>query len=203
MAFHLETHMLILVNSLAYVGAVWGGKTKTWIWSVYLCFHYHWEVMLHCGGLNSHITQLPYGTKLHKVFLEKYFSVSKKLKLKDQFNNFVSLPGELVSGSWDILKSFMWSVPNYHIDDESLNEYFDIRRYDNWNTILDTIVWGYYGGNTFQVIAEKLEKISKNNKALGTRSLAAAKSTFSIQAKQNHPMMLFVKRSHNWAQRLG
>lgn len=39
--------------------------------------------------------------QLHSVFMEKYFPVSKKLNLKDRLNNFVALPGELVSNLWN------------------------------------------------------------------------------------------------------
>ena len=62
--------------------------------------------------------------KLRDVFLARYYPVSKKLNHKDKVNNFVALPGESVSSSWDRFTSFLRSVPNHHIDDESLKEYF-------------------------------------------------------------------------------
>jgi len=52
--------------------------------------------------------------------MEKYFPVSKKMNLKDKFNNFVALHGESVNISWDRYTGFMRSVPNHYIDDESL-----------------------------------------------------------------------------------
>ena len=74
-------------------------------------------------------TELPYNSiftwnQLRDVFLARYYPVTKKLNHKDRVNNFVSLPGELVCSSWDRFTSFLRSVPNYHIDDESLKEYF-------------------------------------------------------------------------------
>ena len=74
-------------------------------------------------------TELPYNSiftwnQLRDVFLVRYYPVSKKLNLKDRVNNFVALPGESVSSSWDRFTSFLRSVPNHHIDDESLKEYF-------------------------------------------------------------------------------
>ena len=51
-------------------------------------------------------TELPYNSiftwnQLRDVFLARYYLVSKKLNHKDRVNNFVALPGELVSCSWD------------------------------------------------------------------------------------------------------
>ena len=61
-------------------------------------------------------------TKGH--FLRHYYLVFKKLNHKDKVNNFVELPGESVSSSWDRFTSFFRSVPKIRIDDESLKEYF-------------------------------------------------------------------------------
>ena len=80
-------------------------------------------------------------------------------------NNFVALPGKSVSSSWDKFTSFLRSVPNHNIDDESLKEYFYRGQNDNNKAILDAIVGGSYGECTYAEIVEKLEKISQNNKA--------------------------------------
>lgn len=91
--------------------------------------------------------------------------MSTKLNHKDRVNNFVELPGKSVSSSWDTFTSFLRSVPNHCIDDESLKEYFYRGQSDNNKTILDTIAGGSYGEFPYAYIAEKLEKISRNNKA--------------------------------------
>ena len=62
--------------------------------------------------------------QLRDVFLARYYSVSKNLNHKDRVNNFVAFLGESVRSSWDRFTSFMRSVPNHRIDDESLKEYF-------------------------------------------------------------------------------
>ena len=74
-------------------------------------------------------TELPYNSiftwnQPWDVFLAHYYLVSKKLNNKDRVNNFVALPGESVSSSCDRFTSFLRSVPNNRIDDESLKEYF-------------------------------------------------------------------------------
>ena len=74
-------------------------------------------------------TELPYNSiltwnQLRDVFLARYYRVSKKQNHKDRVNNFVALPGESVSTSWDRFTSFLRSVTNHRIDDESLKEYF-------------------------------------------------------------------------------
>ena len=74
-------------------------------------------------------TELPYNSiftwnQLRDVFLARYYPISKKLNHKDKVNNFVALPRESVSSSWDRFTSFFRSVPNHRIDDESLKEYF-------------------------------------------------------------------------------
>ena len=71
-------------------------------------------------------------------------------------NNFVSYPGELVSSSWDRFASFQRSVPNCHIDDESLKEYFNRGKDDNNKAVLDTIAYCSYGECTDVEIARKL-----------------------------------------------
>ena len=60
-------------------------------------------------------------------------------------NNFVALPGEFVLSSWDRFTSFLRSVPNHRIDDESLKEYFYRGHDDNNKVVLDTIVGGPMG----------------------------------------------------------
>ena len=74
-------------------------------------------------------TELPYNSiftwnQLRDVFLARYYPVSKNLNNKDRVNNFVALPGESVSSSWDRFTSFLRSVPNQRIDTESLQGIF-------------------------------------------------------------------------------
>ena len=91
--------------------------------------------------------------------------MSKKLNHKDRVNNFVALPGESVSSSWDRFSWLFRSIPNHLIDDESLKEYFYQGEDDINKAVLDTIACGSYGECFYAKIAEKLEKISGNNKA--------------------------------------
>ena len=71
--------------------------------------------------------------QLRDVFLARYYPVSKKLNHKDGVNNFVALPGESISSSWDRFTSFLRCVPNHRIDDASLKEYF---LFPNWMIII-------------------------------------------------------------------
>ena len=54
--------------------------------------------------------------------------MSKKLNLKDKLNNFMGLPRELVSSSWDKFTEFMRSVSNHHMNDESLKSTYTENR---------------------------------------------------------------------------
>ena len=74
-------------------------------------------------------TVLPYNSictwdQLRDTFLARYYPVSKKLNHKYKVKNFVALPGESVSSSWDRFTTLVRGVPNHRIDDELLKEYF-------------------------------------------------------------------------------
>ena len=118
---------------------------------------------------DSCTTQFSLRDQLRDVFLARYYPVSKKLNHKDKVNNFVALPGESVSSSWDRSTSFLRSIPNHHIDDESLKEYFYRGHDDNNKAVYDNIAGGSYGECPYAEITEKLDKISPNNKAWSTR----------------------------------
>ena len=75
------------------------------------------------GEVAIWFTELPYNSiftsnQLRDVFLARYYPVYKKLNNKEKVNNFVALPGESVSNSWDRFTPFLRSVPNHRIDDE-------------------------------------------------------------------------------------
>ena len=81
------------------------------------------------GEVSIWFTELPCNSiftwnQQRDVVLARYFLVSKKLNHKDRVNNFVELPGESISSSWDRFTSFFRNVLYHHIDDESLKEYF-------------------------------------------------------------------------------
>ena len=109
-------------------------------------------------------------------------------------NNFVALPRESVSSYWDRFTSFLRSVPNHRIDDESLKEYFYRGQDDNNKAVLDTIEGGCYGQCPYAEIAEKLEKIPgiTNLGVLG--SLIQGETPPQCSPHTTHPQMRFVKK---------
>ena len=117
------------------------------------------------GKANIWFTELPCNSiftwnQLRDIFLTRYYPVSKKLNHKDRVNNFVALPGESVSSSWDRFTLFFRIVPNHRIDDEPLKEYFYQRHDDNNKAVLDTIEDGSHGECPYDEIVKNIEKIS-------------------------------------------
>ena len=118
----------------------------------------------------------------------------QETKPQSKVNKFVSLLGESVSSSWDRFTSFLRSVSNHRIDDVSLKKYFYEGLDDNNKAVLDTIAGGSYGECPYAEIPEKLEKISRNNKAWCTRKSDTGRNTFAVQSTQNPTTMRFVKK---------
>lgn len=95
-----------------------------------------------------------------QVVHTRYILVSKKLNHTDNMSNFTALLGESISSSLDRFTSFIRSVPNHHIDAESLKEYFYKGQDENGRSVLDKITRGSYCECTFEDIPEKLQRIS-------------------------------------------
>nr|XP_025887498.1 uncharacterized protein LOC112941714 [Solanum lycopersicum] len=110
---------------------------------------------------------------LKDVFLARCYPISKNHNHKDRVNNFMSLPGESVSSSWDRFTLFMRSDPNRRIDDGLFKEYFYRVQDDSNKAILDTTAGGSYVSALMQRSQKSWRKFPKTTwlGALGIHTL--------------------------------
>lgn len=95
------------------------------------------------GNVAVWFSELPYSLihtrdQWHKMFMETYFPLYNQLNHKEKLNNVVALPGEYVINSCDRFTALLISVPNQHIDNESLKEHFYRVLDDNGKIVIDT-----------------------------------------------------------------
>ena len=130
--------------------------------------------------------------------------MSKKLNKKEKFNNCIAQPREFVNCFWGIFIAFMRGVPNRRINDELLKEYFYQGLDDNGKVVLDTITEGSYRECSWDLITEKMEKISHKNKAWSNKKLDTKSNTFVVQDSNNpvkdesHEKMAQMRTEFDW-----
>ena len=106
----------------------------------------------------------------------------------------MALPGESFSSSRDRFTSFLKSVPNHRIDDESLKKYFYRGQDDNNKAVLDTIAGGSYGECPYAEIAEKLEKIPGITNLGVLEILIQGETPSQCSPLTTQPQMRFAKK---------
>ena len=88
----------------------------------------------------------------------------------------------------------MGSFPNHGIEYESLKEYFYRGQDDNNKAVLDMIAGISYGKCTYTKIAEKLEKISQNNKFGVLESHILGETPSQSNPHTTQSQMIFLRR---------
>ncbi|MDV3181135.1 MAG: hypothetical protein Q8830_02790 [Candidatus Phytoplasma australasiaticum] len=102
--------------------------------------------------------------ELQIAFMERYFLWLKKLKLKDQTNNFEQLPGYSRT-MWERFTMSLRNISDHKIVDIALVKIFYQCLDENSQACADSILGDMFLDQPFTRIAERIVQVVKTNRA--------------------------------------
>jgi len=106
---------------------------------------------------------------MKKIFLEKYFPISRVANIRKEIYGIQQSHGEILSEYWERFEQLCIQCPHHQIPDQLLIQYFYERLMPTDCNIIDAASGGALVDKTPKAAHQLISNMTANSKQLGTR----------------------------------